>query len=197
MATKKVIDETISSNETTKPVIHKQVVEAATPLSFLESASAIKSLSGYNFWIKFLSVFLGFNVVVLSFYGLISLFTVFFAPIAIFIPLFFFGVAGYIAYIITRLWKSGSTVSSLQKVIDQDEYNQKSLQSLDLIRSAIKLYVIGGLAIAVFIIVFITLSIAFFAVNIPNDGDGYNFDRRMQMPLRDGDTRFIIDPNGL
>jgi hypothetical protein len=128
-------------------------------LGFIKTESAIKTFSGFSFWMKIACILSSISVFIIVLYGLFSLLFIFANPAMIIIPLFFFGIAGFSIYLITKYWTAANTVANLQNSANQEEYNKNSLKSFDLIRSALKIDIITMLVVVGLGIVLTFLSI--------------------------------------
>ncbi len=112
-----------------------------------------RAVSGYSTWTKVIAIFLFIGAAIYGLYALFSFILAAFNPLFIFIPFFLLAFTGLIIYIGILIWKSSNQISKLQTVQNQSEFNLHTIQGIDLLRKAIKIYIISilGLIVVMFL----------------------------------------------
>jgi hypothetical protein len=174
------MSETQNSNvESSKPeIMIESVVEKTEPVStktmFYHTPAGIKTIEGFNGWLKLLCIFGFIGGGLYAIYALFSLFLVFAFPPTILLTFLIAGVSAGLIYLSILLWKSSSNVESLKHLDSQVEYNTITLGVLDTFRKVIKYYFIGILGSVILGIIMMIIFIGSAASTFRKDFDKYN-----------------------
>jgi hypothetical protein len=172
-------DTKTSNVESSKPeIIVESVVETTPQISsktmFYHTPAGIKTIEGFNGWLKLLCIFGFIGGGLYAIYALFSLFLIFAFPPAFLLTVLIAGVSAGLIYLSLLLWKTSSKVESLKHLDSQDEYNTITLGTLDTFRKVIKFYFIGILGAVILGIILMIIFIGSAAATFGKDFEKYN-----------------------
>jgi hypothetical protein len=119
-----------------------------------------RAVTGYSTWLKVLSILLFIGAGIYAIYSAFTLFLVALNPLFILIPLFMILFTALMVFIGLTLWKSSTQIGKLEYVQTQSEFNSHTISGIDLVRKAIKSYILGMLSLIVIAFLFMIIGFA-------------------------------------
>jgi hypothetical protein len=150
-----------------------EVVKAQTVVELINTPTHLKTIKGFNFWIKFFAVIEYLHACTLAIVtlvlGIVSLFTLVNDTISglliLLVALICGGITIFFYFAGKHLYRASSFINKLQKIETQNEYNELTMNGITNIKKFAKMY---GIYLITYICLYIGFLlfyiIAFFAI---------------------------------